>query len=40
MRRWAEAHPGVDVFEDRALEITGEILIDVPARLRDIDALL
>ncbi len=40
VRRWAEAHPGVDVFEDRALEITGEILIDVPARLRDIDALL
>lgn len=37
VRRWAQAHPEADVFEDRALEITGEIRINVAQRLRDIE---
>ena len=31
--RWAEAHPGVDVFEDRALEVTSELAATVEEQL-------
>ncbi|MGH8680933.1 MAG: DUF6969 family protein [Burkholderiales bacterium] len=36
--RWAVAHPGVDVFEDRALEVTSELAVTVEqqfARVRE-----
>ena len=37
---WAAQHPGVDVFEDRALEITGYIEISVDEQLECVrDAL-
>jgi hypothetical protein len=31
--RWSEEHPGVDVFEDRELEITGEFSISVEKQI-------
>lgn len=34
--QWQKDHPGVDVYEDRALEITGYLPIDVEARIRGI----
>jgi hypothetical protein len=36
--RWAAAHPGADVFEDRALEVTSELAVTVEeqfARVRE-----
>jgi len=36
--RWASAHPGVDVFEDRELEVTSELAVTVEeqfARVRE-----
>jgi len=36
--RWAAAHPGLDVFEDRALEVTSELALTVEeqfARVRE-----
>jgi len=37
---WAVAHPGVDVFEDRGLELTGMLEISVERRVADLEALL
>jgi len=37
MRQWIQAHPGVDAFEDRALEVTSELVVSIEqqiARLR------
>lgn len=34
---WAEAHPGADVFEDRALDITSQITVSVEDLLRKIE---
>ncbi|QXP82634.1 hypothetical protein [Methylococcus sp. Mc7] len=38
--RWQKDHPGVDVYEDRALDVTGYLPIDVEARIREIMAAL
>jgi hypothetical protein len=38
--QWQKDHPGVDVYEDRALDITGYLPIDVEARIREIMAAL
>ena len=37
---WSICHPGVDVFEDRALEMTGSVPIDVPRRILEIESLI
>lgn len=37
---WRDAHPGTDVFEDRELEITGQIDISVDAMVRELQDLL
>ncbi|MDX1512572.1 MAG: hypothetical protein R3174_02410 [Gammaproteobacteria bacterium] len=37
---WREAHPGVDVFEDRELEITGQLRISVSKRVEELRSLL
>jgi hypothetical protein len=37
---WRDAHPGTDVFEDRALEITGQLDISVDAMVRELQSLL
>ena len=35
---WQRAHPGTDVFEDRALEITGHMPVSVPALMTALEA--
>ncbi len=35
--RWAETHPDIDVFEDRELEVTSSLLIDVDAQLASVN---
>ncbi len=40
IRRWQLAHPDRDVFEDRELEITSEIAIDIDEQAARVDALL
>jgi len=37
---WQQVHPGVDVYEDRNLEITGYLSISVEAQIADIEAAL
>lgn len=37
---WAQAHPGQDVFEDRALEITSHLPIAVDAQIEAVEAAL
>ncbi len=37
---WRSAHPDLDVFEDRELEITGQVRISVKQRMQDIRAAL
>ena len=37
---WRAAHAGADVFEDRELEITGEVRISVKERIEQLSALL
>ena len=37
---WRAARPGVDVFEDRDLEVTGEVRISVKERIEQLSALL
>lgn len=37
---WQRTHPGVDVFEDRALEITGYLPVSVPALMTALEASL
>jgi len=37
---WQGAHPGADVFEDRALEITGYLPVSVPALMTALEASL
>lgn len=34
--QWQEDHPGVGAYEDRALDITGHLPIDVETRIREI----
>lgn len=37
---WRDAHPGADVFEDRKLEITGQLDISVDTMVRELQSLL
>ena len=37
---WAARHPGADVFEDRALEITSQVSISVEDRIAQVRAML
>jgi hypothetical protein len=37
---WARSHPGVDVYEDRALEITGWLPVSVDEQLAAVRAAL
>jgi hypothetical protein len=37
---WRDTHPGADVFEDRELEITGQLDISVDAMVRELQSLL
>lgn len=37
---WGKAHPGVDVFEDRALDLTGYLEINVEDQIRAVAAVL
>ena len=37
IRDWAAAHPGTDVFEDRALDVTSQLPISVEATLKQIE---
>lgn len=37
---WRAAHPDADVFEDRRLEVTGELAIDVAAQITAVEAAL
>lgn len=37
VRTWAAAHPGEDVFEDRALDITSQITISAEETLREVE---
>lgn len=36
---WQKSHPGEDVFEDRALEITGHLAISVPDMIEQLQKL-
>ncbi len=38
VKSWAEAHPGMDVFEDRKLEVTGELRISIKKRVAELRA--
>jgi hypothetical protein len=38
--QWAAQHPGTDVFEDRALDITSWVAISVAGQISSVDALL
>ncbi|PKO62288.1 MAG: hypothetical protein CVU24_04840 [Betaproteobacteria bacterium HGW-Betaproteobacteria-18] len=38
--QWATQHPGTDVFEDRALDITSWVAISVEEQISSVDALL
>jgi len=40
IRLWAERHPGVDVLEDRELEILADMRIDVDAQIAAVDEML
>jgi len=40
VRAWQCAQPGADVFEDRALEITGYLPVSVPALMTELEASL
>jgi len=40
IRRWAEAHPNGNVFEDRALEVTSQVAISVEEQVAEIEAAL
>jgi hypothetical protein len=37
---WQRRHPGVDVFEDRNLEVTSEMAIDIDDQIAAVDMLL
>ena len=37
---WRAAHPDADVFEDRRLEVTGEVAIDIAAQIAAVEAAL
>jgi len=37
---WAAAHPGEDVFEDRALDITSQMPISVEETLAEVEQVL
>lgn len=37
---WQTAHPQGDVFEDRRLEVTGELIINIDAQIAAVDAAL
>jgi hypothetical protein len=37
---WAQAHPGVDVYEDRGLEVTSELAVTVEQQIAAIRAAL
>ena len=39
MAAWQQAHPDRDVFEDRALEMTGYLPMTVADQLAQLDAL-
>lgn len=40
VREWAREHPGEDVYEDRALEVTSEMTISIDAQMRRVRAAL
>ena len=40
IKNWGAAHPGIDVFEDRKLEITSIMNIDVDRQIAAVDAAL
>lgn len=40
VRRWADAHPGVNVYEDRALEVTSQIAVTVEEQTAAVDQTL
>lgn len=40
LAQWAARHPGVDVFEDRALDVTSSVAISVDEQMRQVQALL
>ena len=37
---WRAAHPDADVFEDRRLEVTGEVAIDIAAQIAAVEVAL
>jgi len=37
---WRQAHPGVDVFEDRRLDVTGEFAVSIEAQIAAVEAAL
>ena len=40
VQRWSEEHPDKDVFEDRKLEVTGDIRISIKRRMQTLTTLL
>ena len=40
VQRWSDTHPDKDVFEDRKLEVTGDIRISVKRRMETLTSLL
>ena len=40
VRDWSENHPGKDVFEDRKLEVTGDIRISIKKRMETLSSML
>ena len=40
IRQWQAANPGVNVYEDRRLEVTSQLQIDVEAQVRALEQLL
>lgn len=40
LAEWRESHPGSDVYEDRGLEITSYLTINVEAQIKDVLAMM
>jgi len=38
--KWSESHPDIDVFEDRDLEVTSDLLIDVDVQMKAVNTEL
>lgn len=40
MSRWAHQNPGIDIYEDRELEVTSQIAIDISAQISAVEQVI